>query len=171
MRVTLINPPHFFEIEPNLGLFYVAAVLEKAGHEVAIIDKPINTLVGKTWEALNASFKKAIDEVTRTKPDLIGMTATCHTFYALGLLDIFKELLPQTKIVVGGPHVTFTADDVLTNYKSVDFVVRGEGEYTMLKLTKALEEDRDFGEIEGLSYIHDGAVMNNPDASADRELG
>ena len=164
MRVTLINPPRFFEIEPNLGLFYVAAVLDKAGHEVAVIDKPINTLVGKTWEALNASFKVVIDEVTRTKPDLIGMTATCHTFYALELLDIFKVLLPRTKIVVGGPHVTFTADDVLTNYRSVDFVVRGEGEYTTLKLAKALEKDGDFGEIEGLSYKRDGAVMNNPDA-------
>lgn len=124
MHVTLINPPRFFETEPNLGLFYIAAVLEQAGHQVAVIDKPINTVVGKTWDTLNASFKKTIDEVSRTRPELIGMTVTCHTFYALELLGIFKQVLPGAKTVLGGPHVTFTANDVLTNYKSVDFVIR-----------------------------------------------
>jgi hypothetical protein len=92
MRVTLINPPRFFEIEPNLGLLYIASVLEKAGHEVAIVDKPINRLVGGTWETLNASFNETIQEVCRTRPDLIGMTATCHTSYALDLLNILKDV-------------------------------------------------------------------------------
>ena len=165
MRVTLINPPHFRNCEPHLGLLYIASVLEEAGHEVAIVDKPINTAVGGAWETFNASFEKAVEEVWRTRPDLIGMTATYHTYYALGFLEIFKDVLPETQIVVGGPHVTFTADDVLSNYTSVDFVVRGEGECTMLKLVNALEGDRDPGEIDGLSYRRDGKVRNNPDAS------
>ncbi len=165
MHVTLINPPRFFETEPNLGLFYIAAVLEQAGHQVAVIDKPINTVVGKTWDTLNASFKKTIDEVSRTRPELIGMTVTCHTFYALELLGIFKQVLPGAKTVLGGPHVTFTANDVLTNYKSVDFVIRGEGEYPTLKLVNAIENDRELEEVKGLSYRFDGNVKNNPDAS------
>ena len=165
MRVTLVNPPRFFEIEPNLGLFYIAAVLEKAGHEVTIVDRPINSPAGKTWEVFDASLTKVIDEVCRTRPDLIGMTTTCHTSYALRSLDIFKTLLPEVKIVVGGPQVTFIAGDVLSNYKSVDFVVRGEGEYTMLNLVKSLEDGRGPEEIEGLSYRREDRIMNNPDAS------
>jgi anaerobic magnesium-protoporphyrin IX monomethyl ester cyclase len=164
MRVTLINPPRFFEIEPNLGLFYVAAVLEKAGHQVAIVDKPINMITGKTWDVFNETFKKTIDEVCRAKPDLIGMTATCHTYYALESLSIFKDVLPKTPIVMGGPQATFTADEILANYGSVDYVVRGEGEYTILKLAKALEEGRDSESIDGLSFRRDGKIVNSRDA-------
>jgi len=160
----LINPPRFLEFAPNLGLFYVAAVLEKAGHEVAIVDKPINSPVGKTWETFNATVKQTIDEVAKTKPELIGMTATCHTFYGIELLDLFKRILPGIKTVVGGPQITFIPDDVLSNYPSVDYVVRGEGEYTMLKLVKAIEENQDLGGINGLSHRRDGGVVNNPDA-------
>ncbi len=83
-------------------------------------------------------FEKTIDDVVRTKPDIIGMTVTCHTSYALKLLDILKSLLPETQSS-WGPQVTFTADYVLSDYKSIDFVIRGEGEHTMLKLVNALE--------------------------------
>jgi anaerobic magnesium-protoporphyrin IX monomethyl ester cyclase len=165
MRVTLINPPRFFEIEPNLGLLYVASVLEKADHEIAVVDKPINTVAGRTWEIFNAAFKRMIDEVLRTRPDLIGMTATCHTYYALEALSIFREVLPEAHIVVGGPQVTFTAEDVLSNYQSVDYVVRGEGEYSTLKLVEALETGSELEEIQGLSHRHGGKVVNNPDSS------
>lgn len=170
MRVTLINPPRFFEIEPNLGLFYIASVLEKAGHEVTIVDKPINTIVGKTWDAFNVTLEKTINEVRRTGPDVIGMTVSCHTSYALKSLDILKGLLPQTRIVVGGPQVTFTADYVLSKYKSIDFVIRGEGDYTMLKLVSAIEESRDPREVDGLSYRRDDKVRNNPDAPLIEDL-
>jgi radical SAM superfamily enzyme YgiQ (UPF0313 family) len=153
-------------------LLYVASVLEEAGHEVAVVDKPINkpvqvrsnTVDGGAWETFNASYKKGLEEVSRTRPDLIGMTATYHTYYGLGLLQIFEDVLPEARTVMGGPHVTFTADDVLSNYKSVDFVVRGEGEYTMLKLVKALEEDQDYARIDGLSFRRNGKIVNNPDA-------
>ena len=43
---------------------------------------------------------------------------TCHTCYALKLLNILKELLPETSIVVGGPQVTFAADAFFDTGKS-----------------------------------------------------
>lgn len=167
MRVTLIDPPRFLEFAPNLGLFYVAGVLEKAGHEVAIVDKPINEAVKRTWETLDASFKETIQEVLRTSPEVVGMTVTCHTYYGLELLNVLRTLLPKSTMVVGGPQVTFIPDDVLSSYPSIDYVVRGEGEYTMLKLVNALEEHRNppkTYEIDGLSYRRDGKIRNNPDA-------
>ena len=39
------------------------------------------------------------------------MTITCHTYYALEMLGILRKLLPEAQVVVGGPQVTFTADD------------------------------------------------------------
>jgi len=167
MRVTLIDPPRFLEFAPNLGLFYVAGVLEKAGYEVAIVDKPINEVVKRTWGTLDASFKETIQEVLRTRPEVVGMTVTCHTYYGLELLNVLRTLLPKSTMVVGGPQVTFIPDDVLSSYPSIDYVVRGEGEYTMLKLVNALEKHRNLtnmDEIDGLSYRRDGSIRNNPDA-------
>ena len=137
----------------------------QAGHDVAIVDKPINKPAGKPWDVFNETLTSTIEEVSRTKPDLIGMTGTYHTYYALKLLDIFKKILPETKIVVGGPHFTFTAEDVLSNYDAVDYVVRGEGEYTMMKLATALEKDCVPMDLDGISYRYDGNVVSNPDAS------
>lgn len=168
MRVTLINPPCFYQFEPSLGLGYIASVLEKAGHEVAIVDKPINTLERFTPDGFrakfNANFRRVIEDTLRTSPDVIGTTATSHTLYSLKLLDIVKDLLPGARTVVGGPHVTFTATEVLSKYSSIDFVVRHEGEYTMLKLVNSLERKKCTEGIAGLSYRRDGKIVNNPDA-------
>ena len=98
MRVTLVNPPQFFEIEPNLGLCCIASVMGQAGHDVAIVDKPINKPAGKPWDVFNETLTSTIEEVLRTKPDLIGMTGTYHTYYALKLLDLFKKILPGIRL-------------------------------------------------------------------------
>jgi anaerobic magnesium-protoporphyrin IX monomethyl ester cyclase len=174
LRVTLINPPRFWEVQPSLGLLYIASVLEKAGHTVAIVDKPINTMrdlekptstgqrTEKTWERFTAATKNTMSEVWRTEPDVIGMTITLHTYHSLELLAVIKSILPATRIVVGGPQATFMAHDILSDHKSVDFVVRGEGEYTMLNLVQALQAQQDYTRINGLSYRRDGEIVDNP---------
>ncbi len=140
MRVTLVNPPRFFEIEPNLGLCYIASVMgrlvTKLPLSISQSTSPLGSL-GMHSMKLSKYNRGSLENQAR----LIGMTGTYHTYYALEMLDIFKKILPETKIVVGGPHFTFTAEDVLSNYDAVDYVVRGEGEYTMMKLATALEKD------------------------------
>ena len=51
---------------------------------------------------------------------------------------------------MGGSHVTFMADEALEH---ADFVARGEGgEQLMLELIDALDGERSFDDINGLSF-------------------
>jgi hypothetical protein len=71
-----------------------------------------------------------MDEISSTKADLVGIPATCNTYYGLESPGVFRAVLCR---------VTFTADDVLSSCKSVEFVLRGEREYAIIGLAKALE--------------------------------
>jgi radical SAM superfamily enzyme YgiQ (UPF0313 family) len=61
----------------------------------------------------------------------------------------------------GGYHVTYMASEALAH---CDYVVRGEGEATMAELAdELLHGSRRVDRIEGISYVRDGQVINNPD--------
>jgi anaerobic magnesium-protoporphyrin IX monomethyl ester cyclase len=74
-----------------------------------------------------------------------------------------------TKVVVGGPHASFMADEILGS-GSADFVVRGEGEHTMLELVTALTKGGSLEEIRGLSYVSDNQVIHNADRTYSDDL-
>jgi radical SAM superfamily enzyme YgiQ (UPF0313 family) len=64
------------------------------------------------------------------------------------------------EVVLGGPHVTFCAEEALEHAR---FVARGEGQKTIVELVDALECGLPFGLIAGLSWRdQDGAVHHNP---------
>ena len=62
-----------------------------------------------------------------------------------------RKLRPHVKIVWGGYFPSIYPDSAL-NAKYVDFVVRGQGEDTLLELIEALRGNRTFDGILGLSY-------------------
>ena len=137
MKVLLTLPPDIHELEiyritgmkaPPLGLAWIAAVLEQAGHKVKIIDTPTLEMDSKTW----------IREVKSWKPDVVGismLTPTAPRGYKA--VRMIKEELPDVIVFAGGPHVTFMYDEAIGN--GVDVVVRGEGEYTTLELVETIE--------------------------------
>jgi anaerobic magnesium-protoporphyrin IX monomethyl ester cyclase len=162
MRILLIKPHHrevykdFKDVAteyPPLGLAYIAAVLEQNGYkEIRIIDMPVE---GITEERLKAIL-------TEMKPDIIGVTATTPTItYSRKVSQLCKETLPDSILVMGGPHSTAVPEDVLTD-KNVDIVVRGEGEYTMLELVQTVEKKGSLKNVLGISYKEKGKIINNP---------
>ena len=150
MKILLINPPYFdvwrtFDyVLPPLGLAYVAAVLEANGFDVSIVD-------------LNAGQNERI--ITDHHWDIVGITFDTTRYYK-GIKYGRMLRARGTKVVVGGPHATFMAEEILGN-GSADFVVRGEGEYTMLELLNSLKAGNDLGQIRGLSYILDDQIIHN----------
>ncbi|MFH1508531.1 MAG: radical SAM protein, partial [Candidatus Omnitrophota bacterium] len=63
--------------------------------------------------------------------------------------------------VLGNIHATIFAEDILKK-ESVDVVVHGEGEFTMLELVRAVIENRDLTQIKGISFKQDGCIVNTP---------
>jgi anaerobic magnesium-protoporphyrin IX monomethyl ester cyclase len=77
-----------------------------------------------------------------------------------------RRLRPNAKIVWGGYFPTLYPDAAL-NARYVDYVVRGQGEDTLLELLDALRGLRSFDSIRGLSY-KDGFGLHR--SNADRPM-
>lgn len=169
-RILLIVPP-FYRLMGgknnwiHLGLSYIGAVLNKAGYEVKIYnadhaDKGEDISLREVFEAYN-QYKAIIDnqdheiwqEISKNiknfLPDIVGITIVLTATYKVveNIARIVKDLNPNIKVGVGGPHATLVPDETLRcNY--LDYLVRGEGEYTFLELIRG----RDIETIDGLSY-------------------
>jgi len=134
---------------PSLGLGYLAAVLERDGHKVFYLDC--------TAEKIALSETK---ERLRQYPniDFVGITATTPLIdSALSAAAYAKEVFPNVKVVLGGVHPSVMPDEVLS-CGAVDYVVRDEGEETMLELVNGKADE----EILGLSYKRGGKIIHNP---------
>lgn len=78
---------------------------------------------------------------------------------AARVMSLAKAIDPKVVTVLGGPHVTFTAQETLLNNPEVDFVVRGEGERTLVNLIRSLEEDDDLSQVEGIAFRQGDQVV------------
>ena len=101
-KITLVYPPlppkTYQHVQfPLIGIAYMAAILEKHGHEVTVIDCP----------ALNFTHEDLKREIAKSQPDIVGISSVTVTFpSALQAAVVAKESCPRAFTVLGGPHVT-----------------------------------------------------------------
>jgi len=149
MKITLLNP-RLRTWSPNvyvpLGLGYIAASLEQAGHEVEIIDLNVRRI----------SDNKLRKRVAAA--DMVGITGMITEYGTLlGLVDFVKTANTEAKVVLGGPLVT-ALPRKLFQESTADFAVLGEGEKTIVSLVSALENGEDVGSINGIVFRADGEI-------------
>jgi anaerobic magnesium-protoporphyrin IX monomethyl ester cyclase len=158
-HVTLVNPAAPIGAAMHmpfalLGLGYLAAVLEKNGYQVDVIDCQI----------LDLSLEDFRIEISKRKPDIVGVTSSTLTYKTgLKLIKIAKEALPKAVIVAGGPHVTFWDDHALEECHELDVVVRREGENTLLELVQRIEAGKSYLNVIGTTVRADGKILRNAD--------
>lgn len=148
MKVLMINPPDTASkykfiglVAPPLGLTYIASVLEENDIDVKIID----------GSALEMSWEELEKEIPNYSPDIIAVTAVTPTIkQALKTARIAKRTCPDSYVVMGGYHPTFTYNEILKN-DFIDIVICGEGEYTMLELVETIENGGDLRKVKGIA--------------------
>ena len=159
MKITLVNPPYPPSVHSHppfipLGLAYLGAVAEKAGHEVTVIDCQAEKLTYETFRS----------RITKTPSDVIGVTSTTLLYKsAMQLITIVKEIQPQAVTMLGGSHGTFWDENALSEYPSLDVVVRKEGEQTFIELLTKLQTKANFSEVLGVTFRKDGKIIRTPD--------
>ena len=124
-KILLVNPPippktyMHTTLFPLIGLAYLAAILDKHGHEVTVIDCP----------ALKLTHEDLKREIAKLQPDIVGITSvTVNSSSALQAAVVAKEACPRTFTVLGGPHVTVMDEETISENKDVDCVARHECE-------------------------------------------
>jgi len=139
MKALLLNPPfrrrigniwrYVSSVLPPLGLGYIAAMLERSGVDVDMIDAP----------AEGVSMNLLPRRIGGNRYDLVGITATTTMFpSALAAARLIKDLSPRATVVVGGVHATARPEEALAE-KAVDMVVSGEGEITFTEIAKGAD--------------------------------
>jgi radical SAM superfamily enzyme YgiQ (UPF0313 family) len=156
LRVLLVDPPfgavdtggekeRFAGVEnaiPSLGLAYLAAVAEQAGHQVRIMD----CTIANGWEEIRQIGKEFA-------PQVVGLTAKTPSFNnALRTVRLLKEVAPEAVLVVGGSHPTAMPEDAASP-AVFDYLVLGEGEETFRELLDYLDgKGSSPEEIAGLAF-------------------
>jgi len=163
MRVLFINPPSSFQdrygalekIAPTqapLGLAYLAAVLERRGDEVSILDA----------ESYRLSPARIASYVKKNKFDVVGVTMTTPGYFAVvKTLDAVSKVFRGT-LIVGGAHMTVKPKDTLLENRNVDCGMIGEAELTIVELMECLEKGKDYRDIKGIAYRKGEEVIINP---------
>jgi anaerobic magnesium-protoporphyrin IX monomethyl ester cyclase len=138
---------------PPLGMLWIGGELMRAGHGVEFIDVQVD-------KRDPAAAAKDL------RPALALVGGTSHSrFASFYIASRIKEVSPQTVVVYGGPHATFTANDTLQNIPAIDIIVRGEGEESCPELAAWVitgARPGDLRKVKGVSYRDDGGVVDNP---------
>jgi radical SAM superfamily enzyme YgiQ (UPF0313 family) len=160
MKITLVNPPyppsgHSHPPFIPLGLAYLSAVAEQAGHEITVID----------CQAEHLDYTAFKTRLSNAPSDVVGVTATTLLYKsAMHLIDIAREVHPDCVTMLGGSHGTFWDENALNEYPSLNIIVRREGETTFVELLEKLKEKASLSKVLGITYRNkDGKIIRTPD--------
>lgn len=141
---------HYYKM-PSLGIGYIAAVLEKNGYDVTIIDKSISS------EEANC----LAEEILSKKPDVVGFHCISENFKSIiEILRFIKKKSPSIITIIGGPHI-FGLPEQGMSFEWIDFSMWGEAEESFLKLIESNFDPDAFRKIEGLIYRENGRIKVN----------
>ncbi len=116
--VVPVGKSHY--VVPPVGLGYLATALRRDGFKrVAILDS--------IKEKLDDS--KFIDRIKALGPKVIGFQVFSSDFPAVKRLSrTVKDVLPDSLVVVGGPHVSARGGESLVDFPDADYAFEGEAE-------------------------------------------
>jgi radical SAM superfamily enzyme YgiQ (UPF0313 family) len=152
MRVVLVQPVGNSQPPvPPLGLGYLAAVLERKGFEVKIID-------------LNVESSSALQEhLTRERPEVVGVScAVGNAREAFTVVSKVKSHFPECFLVVGGPYASIMGEDMLARHREIDAAVTGEGEAALAELMERLRSKQALNDVNGLIFRDGSKTRSNP---------
>ncbi|MBI3631443.1 MAG: cobalamin B12-binding domain-containing protein [Candidatus Staskawiczbacteria bacterium] len=165
-RILLINPPmtYLTSVEPirlaqPMGLCYIAAVLEKEGYDVKILDAHAEgyhnrvkngdkTQVGLTEQEISL-------KIAEFNPAIVGVGSMFSDQYnnSKMVCRVAKETNSEIVTCMGGVHPTMVPDEVLKD-PNVNYVIRGEAEYSFRDFCDWLIKKKDINpkKIDGLNF-------------------
>jgi hopanoid C-3 methylase len=130
MKVMLVHPSGllyaevYLRLEP-LGMECVAAAVERAGHEVRLVDLQV------------FNQRELCREMRNFQPDAVGFSVNylANVPEVIDLAKLARQILPKAFIFCGGHSISFIAGEVLGHGDgAIDAIVMGEGETTVPRM-------------------------------------
>ncbi|MCG2726768.1 MAG: cobalamin-dependent protein [Elusimicrobia bacterium] len=149
MDILLINPyseissgTNETTVEVPVGLLNLAAFLETKNIKVDILDA----------YAIQLPQHSVMEIIKKSPPKVVGITVNAFSFVqAISYTEEIKKISKDIIIIWGGPQPTITTE-ICFKKSNVDFIVVGEGEFTLLEIMKNILNKENVEHIKGLAY-------------------
>jgi len=156
-----VEPPkHYWFVmgeylSPPSSLLILSAYVERALPDVMvdILDCQAERLSWKGLEQRIATLQPTIICTSGFTTNVYSCARTC---------ELAKKVNDNIVTVAGGIHFSYTPDESLRNYPEIDYIVRGEGEQTLVDLIKTLHQKGSIYNVQGISWRHNGTIVHNP---------
>ncbi|MCG7945316.1 MAG: B12-binding domain-containing radical SAM protein [Candidatus Thiodiazotropha taylori] len=139
----------------SLALQSIAAYADDRGceHRMQLFDALVNT-----------SHQVLIERLVEYAPKILGFSTYLWNISAsIRLTRLLKQLLPELRVVFGGPEAGARGVELLQRVAEIDYVIEGEGEAAFTQLMNGiLLEKGDFKAVSGLVYREDDQIQQNP---------
>lgn len=161
-KILFVEPPKDYwfvmgeYLPPPTGLLILAAYVERElpDLEIDIYDSQAKR---GNWD----DVKKYIES---SEPCIVATSGfTCNAYACARVAELAKTINDEIVTVVGGIHFSFVPDESLNDFPEIDYIVRGEGEVTLVELIKKLKSGAKVGKVKGLSFKHNGRIIHTPD--------
>lgn len=150
IHVTTIDKSYLYP----LGILSISTRLEECGHNVRVIDLNVE----------NCSEASILQIIRAEVIDLVCFTAyTENAKTVLKIAKVIKQVKPEMKIMVGGPHVTLDPKYCIRS-RYIDYESVGEGESTILELAEAIDSNETviaIKNIKSLVYRNNREIVEN----------
>ncbi|GEM_PF-476405 len=143
----------------NLGIGYLASVLNSAGYNVRIY--------------CHNDFNDEILEVLREEDPVIVGFSVVYQYYIDTFINLVKFLREQgiaAHFTAGGHYPSLKYRELFSFTNALDSIVRFEGEYTLLELADCISSGRDWRHIKGIAFKCGDEIITNPLRTFEKDL-
>ena len=142
-------------ITEHLGIASLKSFVQSRGLSADTLDLAVEGL----------SIRDGMERILSIQPTVLGVSLLNDTkFKGLELIRRLRQDGYSGVIVAGGYFASFAAQDLLRDIPEIDYIVRGEGEVTLVELLKKIigQSRQPVKEIRGLSFREGGIIIHNP---------
>ena len=148
---TLLVAVNSSYVHSNLAVWYLKAACENENISVKIKEFNIN-------QQLELVYSSIITE----KPQIVAFSVYIWNMeFVLKLVNDIKKALPNIKIILGGPEVSYNYKNLLQEHKSIDYIIVSGGEKVFSKILKAFSNNKSSDTVNGIAFLSSGKVIIN----------
>lgn len=169
MKITILSMPVHYSIDypgmstmPPTAIYLLGTIMKNAGYEVDIVDpyefRKLNPINVASDNKLTSFLE---DKLKRTKVVCLSSNTLNWSMTKIACKAI-REIYPNIIIVAGGLHPTYY-DEYLMKTNPIDFILRGDGEESILQLMQAISTTKEYEKIRGLTWKKGTRIVRNQD--------
>ena len=133
---------------------YATGILEREGHEVKLVDAPADGLLREDCYKIAKDFM----------PDMVVVyTSTPSIYNDIEIAGTIKDLIPESFVVLTGPHVTALPVESLSIDQRIDAIARQEYDVTLVELGSVLPYRERLNEVKGITYRRNNQILSTSD--------